>query len=43
MNGTAFRLRHAPPLLGEHGAEILRELGYAESDIAALRHDKVVA
>jgi crotonobetainyl-CoA:carnitine CoA-transferase CaiB-like acyl-CoA transferase len=33
-----------PPLLGEHTAEILREvLGVSESDVSALTKDKVVA
>jgi len=38
---TSARL-HAP-LLGEHNGEILSELGYSESEIAALRESKVIA
>lgn len=32
----------APPAVGEHTAEILRELGYANADIAALGADGVI-
>ncbi len=30
------------PLLGEHTDEVLRELGYADADVAALRAKKVI-
>jgi formyl-CoA transferase len=30
------------PLLGEHTEEVLRELGYAQTDIAALREERVI-
>jgi len=47
--GTPFRLagrpaaiRTAPPLLGEHSAEILAELGFGESDIDELRATGVI-
>jgi crotonobetainyl-CoA:carnitine CoA-transferase CaiB-like acyl-CoA transferase len=43
MDTSAFRLRHAPPSLGEHGAEILGELGYAPDRIAELRKGKVLS
>ncbi len=43
MDGTAFKLRHAPPSLNEHGAEVLDELGYTPERIAELRQAKVVA
>ena len=43
MHAGAFRLRHAPPALGEHATEILGELGYAPDRIAALRTAKVLS
>jgi crotonobetainyl-CoA:carnitine CoA-transferase CaiB-like acyl-CoA transferase len=38
------RLEHElpPPLLGEHSADVLRELGYAQDDIDALLRDGIV-
>ena len=41
MDPAAFRLRHVPPELGEHGTEILGELGYSADRIAELRAAKV--
>jgi len=35
-------LRHAAPVLGQHNAEILRELGHSEDEIAALAAEKVI-
>lgn len=43
MGEGAFQMRHAPPLLGEHGETILRELGYDAGRIAELRQAKIVA
>ena len=43
MSDDAFRLRMPPPRLGEHGRDILAELGYGPSRIEALAAAKVVA
>jgi crotonobetainyl-CoA:carnitine CoA-transferase CaiB-like acyl-CoA transferase len=43
MDESAFKLRHAPPTLNEHGAEVLSELGYTPERVAQLRQAKVVA
>ena len=43
MDPSAFKLRHAPPMLNEHGNEVLKELGYPADKISELRRAKVVA
>lgn len=42
LSGTPPSVRRHPPELGEHTDEVLRELGYAKEDIAALRRDGAV-
>jgi crotonobetainyl-CoA:carnitine CoA-transferase CaiB-like acyl-CoA transferase len=37
LSDTPGRIRRAAPLLGEHTAEVLRELGYEDAEIADLR------
>jgi len=43
MDEGAFKLRHAPPNLGQHGDAVLGELGYDADRIAELRKAKVVS
>ena len=42
MSRTPSRIRTPPPLMGEHTDELLRELGYDDERIAALREAGVV-
>ncbi len=43
LGRTPPRAARHPPLLGEHTAEVLAELGYADHDVARLAGDGVVA
>ena len=38
MSRTPSSIAAPPPLAGEHSAEILAEIGYSETEIAALKH-----
>ena len=42
MSATPGRISAAPPLLGEHTAQVLRGLGYADEEIARLREQGVI-
>ncbi len=42
LSRTPARMKRTAGPAGEHNDEILRELGYGDEDIAALRRDKVV-
>ena len=42
LSGTPPSVRTAPPLLGEHTDAVLRELGYSDSEIDALKRDGAV-
>jgi crotonobetainyl-CoA:carnitine CoA-transferase CaiB-like acyl-CoA transferase len=37
LSATPVEHRHAPPLLGEHTDDVLREAGYGDDEIAAMR------
>ena len=40
-SGSPPSLRRHAPLLGEHSAEVLREVGYSAEDVARLADDGV--
>ena len=42
FSATPSAIRTPPPLLGEHTAEVLRELGYDDAAIAGLQADTIV-
>ena len=42
LSETPGGIRHRAPLLGEHTEEVLRELGYSETEISGLRANEVV-
>ena len=42
LSGTPPSVRTPPPLLGEHTDEVLRELGYSDGEIGALKRDGAI-
>ncbi len=42
FNGEDMVVSRRAPLLGEHGAEVLKEIGYSPDQITALREKKIV-
>jgi len=42
FNHQPCTVNHPAPKLGEHSAELLREIGYSEADIDRLAGDKIV-
>jgi crotonobetainyl-CoA:carnitine CoA-transferase CaiB-like acyl-CoA transferase len=42
LRGSPATVRRPAPLLGEHTGEVLREIGYTEEEIEALRHRGVI-
>ena len=42
LSETPVSYRHAPPMLGEHTDEVLKEFGLSDAEIAALKADRVI-
>lgn len=42
LSDTPGAVRTAPPMLGQHSASVLRELGFSDQEIAGLRDDRVI-
>jgi formyl-CoA transferase len=42
FSATPLSIRRHPPTLGEHTEEVLRELGYSEAEVAALRAEGAI-
>jgi formyl-CoA transferase len=42
LSATPPEVRRRAPQLGEHTTEVLREIGYSDADIQALRHERTI-
>jgi formyl-CoA transferase len=42
FSDSDFRIRHHPPLLGEHNAEILKSIGFSDDQIKKLRESAAI-
>ncbi len=42
MTRTPCRVKHPPPLFGQHTNEILKELNYSDERVAALKKDNII-
>jgi len=42
LSATPVQVRRAPPLLGEHTDEVLREFGFGKEQATALREQGVI-
>jgi crotonobetainyl-CoA:carnitine CoA-transferase CaiB-like acyl-CoA transferase len=42
LGDTPATIRRRAPLLGEHTDEVMRELGYADAEIAAMREQRTI-
>jgi crotonobetainyl-CoA:carnitine CoA-transferase CaiB-like acyl-CoA transferase len=43
LGGERPGIRLQPPLMGEHTARLLREAGYSDADIDALRAQRIIS
>ena len=42
LDGLDFAIRHDPPVVGQDSSAVLREIGFAEDEIAALREAAII-